>query len=152
VIRASLRVHAGWLACIVLVVFAGAARADDPQDIARRVSENIMSPFCDGVTLHDCPSDEADELRRRIESMARAGATEDEIISTLAAEYGDRIRANPSSPVAWIVPTMALVVGVVAIAVLSRRWIRPTARDDSPLDPQARARIDAELSSYRDAP
>jgi cytochrome c-type biogenesis protein CcmH/NrfF len=137
-------------AAVVLLLWPVTAQAQDPEDVAARVSQEIMSPFCDGVTLHDCPSGAADDLRRRIVGMARAGLSEDDIIETLESEYGDRIRATPGSAVSWIAPGLVVAAGVCLIAVLARRWTRrrlpqPKIR----VSPGDRARVEEELSAHR---
>ena len=137
---------------LCLCVAPGSALAASPDDVARRVSEEIMSPFCDGVTLHDCPSAEADELRLEIATWARAGMTEQQILARLEDRYGSIISGSPSSPVAWIVPFLAAAAGVVLVALLARRWGRTergTPAPEPPLDPGDRARLDAELAGYR---
>jgi cytochrome c-type biogenesis protein CcmH/NrfF len=141
------------LALVLLLLWPAAASAQDPEDIATRVSQEIMSPFCDGVTLHDCPSGAADALRQRIVAMARAGMSEDEIITTLESEYGDRIRATPGGPVSWMVPGLAVVGGVCLIAVLALRWTRRRpAKVDEDISARDRERVEAELSGYRGQP
>ena len=47
------------VASILMVLTLAAPAMAAPQDIANDISENIMSPYCPGVTLHDCPSDSA---------------------------------------------------------------------------------------------
>lgn len=141
------------LALLVLLAWASPAAAQDPEDVAARVSQEIMSPFCDGVTLHDCPSQAADELRARITTMARSGMTQEQIISTLEEEYGDRIRATPRSPLAWIVPALAVIAGLAALTLLARRWThraRPAAA--SGISDHDRARLESELATHRGRP
>ena len=117
-----------------------------------------MSPFCPGVTLHDCPSDAAIDLRARIERWARAGLSDDAIVARLSAQYGPAIAAAPSRSgpgwVAWLLPVAALVGGAAAAAAMLRRWSR--ARSDAggrggPLGPEDRARLDAELAELKES-
>jgi cytochrome c-type biogenesis protein CcmH/NrfF len=139
------RLAVGCVFVAALVVPAAAA----PEDVATRVSQRIMSPFCDGVTLHDCPSQPADELRRDIADMARSGLTESEIIARLEAKFGDRILATPSSPLAWLLPAIVVVAGTGLVILLARRWagLRPPPSPE--LDPAGRARVEAELNAFR---
>jgi cytochrome c-type biogenesis protein CcmH/NrfF len=140
--------------CICLVPGVAWAQGS-PDEVARRVSEEIMSPFCDGVTLHDCPSAEADDLRLEISTWARAGMTEEQIVARLEERYGSVISGSPSSPFAWVVPFLGAAVGVVLVAILARRWRGSPGygHDGSPpglpLAPEDRARLDAELAGYR---
>jgi cytochrome c-type biogenesis protein CcmH/NrfF len=135
---------------------SGAWAQAPPDEVATRVSEEIMSPFCDGVTLHDCPSAEADELRREISAWARAGMTEEQIIARLEDRYGSVISGSPSSPLAWLIPLLTVAAGVLLVALLARRW---RASDDvghdrprpprTPLSPEDRARVDAQIGAFR---
>jgi cytochrome c-type biogenesis protein CcmH/NrfF len=109
-----------------------------------------MSPFCDGVTLHDCPSGAADALRRRIVDMARSGMTEDEIVSALKTEYGNRIEASPDNPLSWTVPATAALAGIGLIIALARRWTsRDSTEDLRAISANDRARLEAELAAHR---
>jgi cytochrome c-type biogenesis protein CcmH/NrfF len=137
------------IAAVLLLLWPVAVQAQDPEDVAARVSQEIMPPFCDGVTLHDCPSGAADDLRRRIVGMARAGMSEDDIIETLESEYGERIRATPRSAVSWIAPGLVVAAGIFLIAVLARRWTRRPPQPKIRIPPGDRARVEAELSAHR---
>jgi len=53
------RLIAAVATCLILLAAPAAAA---PEDVANDISNEIMSPFCDGVTLHDCPSQEALDL------------------------------------------------------------------------------------------
>lgn len=141
------------LGLLFLVIVAPGAHAQDPEDVATRVSQEIMSPFCDGVTLHDCPSRAADQLRRRIVTMARSGMSQEQIIATLEVEYGDRIGAAPDNPLSWIVPAAALLAGIGLIATLARRWTgTPPRGPATPISQSDRTRVESELAAHRGQP
>jgi cytochrome c-type biogenesis protein CcmH/NrfF len=137
------------LALCFLPTAAGAQ--DSPNEVASRVSQEVMSPFCDGVTLHDCPSQQADELRLEIASWARAGLTEDQILMRLEDRYGSVISGTPGNPLAWFVPFAAVAAGVALVTVLARRWGREEKghSGDPELQPMDRARVEAELAAHR---
>ena len=138
------------VAALLLVAWTTA-----PEDIANAVAHEVMSPYCPGVTLHDCPSSSAQELRQRIETWARDGMTEDEIVDRLAAEFGDSIRAVPPAGgaglLAWVLPALALAGGAAAAILLARRWARGRSAEAATVavPPEARARLRAELDRLR---
>ncbi|HVM35280.1 MAG TPA: cytochrome c-type biogenesis protein CcmH [Actinomycetota bacterium] len=135
------------LAAVALVLVAAA-----PQDVANRVARDIMSPFCPGVTLHDCPSGEADELRRDITAMAEAGMNEEEIIAELEAEYGPGIAAAPDGPLARALPWVLALGGlVVGWALISRFTTRGRAASAQPgaISAGDRTRLDAEFETFK---
>ncbi|MEA2452608.1 MAG: cytochrome c-type biosis protein CcmH [Actinomycetota bacterium] len=124
-----------------------------PQDIANDISEHIMSPFCPGVTLHDCPSDSAVDLRDRITAMAEQGFTRAQIMAKLLDEYGESIRAEPtggSGLVAWILPALAAIGGGYVAWRFLRGWAHePAHQEGDAMSPSDRVRIDAELDDLR---
>lgn len=152
-----------WLAlglCILVVLLAPAAQAA-PQDVANRVAENVMSPFCPGVTLQACPSPQADALRERIRGWAAEGLSEDRIMDRLAAEYGEEVRAVPPGDgggiTAWIIPALVALGGSAFAAALARRWTKAREREREredlearrryrELTPEQRERLDAEIA------
>jgi cytochrome c-type biogenesis protein CcmH len=144
------------LACILLLAPAGAAAAATPAEVAADVSAQVMSPFCPGLTLHDCPSEAATDLRARIERWALRGRSEGQILDRLEAEYGPTILGAPeprgAGLLAWLLPVAGLVGGAAAVATLARRWSAPAV---GPLEteepsPEERARLDAELAALRE--
>lgn len=148
------------VALALLVTLAPAAQAA-PEDTANRISENVMSPFCPGVTLHDCPSPLADELREQIRGWAATGMSEQRIMDRLVAEYGEEVRAIPPGDgggiTAWIVPALVALAGAGFAGMLARRWTQARERDRAredlearrrfrELTPEQRERLDAELA------
>ncbi|MDQ3645926.1 MAG: cytochrome c-type biogenesis protein CcmH [Actinomycetota bacterium] len=146
---------------LVLVLVLGTPAAAGPEDLANDISAEVMSPFCPGVTLHDCSSEEANELRARIEGWARAGWTRSRIMRELEAEFGSSIAAAPprrgSNLIAWLLPAVVLAAGaggawLVARRMTSRGATGPTAPTDQELPlatPAERARLGRELASHR---
>lgn len=148
-----------WMTFVFLAL-AAPAMAQSPEDLANDISNKINSPFCPGVTLHDCPSQSALDMRDRIEGYARQGMDESAIMERLEAEYGPSVRAEPSSEGAgvlvWILPSVAVVAGGVLAWTLVRRWTstRPQQVPGGPpatveVSASDRQRLDAELGRLR---
>ena len=141
---------------LLMVAVAAAPAVGGPADVATDISNEIMSPFCDGVTLHDCPSQEALDLRAQIQGWASAGWSRERIYERLESEFGASIRATPPSSgagsLAWILPGLALLAGSAAAYSFARRWTGgPSHGETMPvaMSPGERARIDAELDALR---
>lgn len=142
---------------IILVALSNPAIAA-PQDVANDISQHIMSPFCPGVTLHDCPSDSAVALRDRITGLAEEGFSRSQIMDQLIAEYGNSIRAEPprsgSGLVAWLLPAFA-ALGAAGLAwSLLRRWAHEPEQingydPDRHITASDQRRLDAELDRLR---
>jgi cytochrome c-type biogenesis protein CcmH len=148
-------------ALLILLLVAAPGRAwaaPDPQDVANEVAAQVMSPYCPGVTLQDCTSGRANELRDRIVGWAEDGMSERLILARLEDEFGPSIRAAPSSEgagiVAWILPALALMLGAAGALVALRRWRArvPAARPAVALSGEDRRRIDDELRRFRSEP
>ena len=128
-----------------------------PQDVANDVADEIMSPYCDGVTLHDCVSPPAAELRGRILRWAQAGWSKDRIIDHLTSDdqWGDIIRAAPPAEgaglLAWILPGLAVAAGLVAFLLVASTWSKRRASQAPPPPVSAadRSRLDQELARAR---
>lgn len=143
---------------MVAVVVGGPARAETPQERANRLSQQLMSPFCPGLTIHDCPSNESKELRAEIERLAAAGYSDDQIINRLESEYGPGLRAVPGDSkgvLVWVVPGAVLAAGLALAYVVSRRWSREgwsRSTSTSLESPSAedQHRIEAEISTMRE--
>ena len=141
---------------LLLALNVPAAAAITPGDVAERVADRVMSPFCPGLTLSACPSAEATKLRARIEQWARHGLDETRIMHRLADEYGPGVRAVPSARgsglLAWLLPAAFLVAAVALLVVTIRRWTRAPVPEAPRVDAARRARVEDELARLRAHP
>lgn len=120
---------------------------------AARLIDQVMSPFCPGLVLTNCPSLSADSLRRAIRARFDAGATRQQVLAELEAAYGDAVRAAPAQSgfglLAWVVPGALILLGGFALAAYIRGRQapalagapRPNAAAPSPLDDELAARL-----------
>jgi cytochrome c-type biogenesis protein CcmH len=148
---------------IVLALFlvAGVAQSQEPaldaQVIDTRANEmydQIMSPFCPGRTLANCPSPQAATMRDQVKQQLAAGMSEDEIVDSLYGIYGEIILGAPRAEgiglLAWVMPAAFLLLGVALLV----RWLRSTEgrasaappRAAPELGPEEQALLEAELS------
>lgn len=135
-------------------IVAGSVSAESEEDRARRAyafSSSIMSPFCPGRALTDCPSPDAGALREEIRVLLRSGMGEDAIRSELGRRYGDVVMAEPASGWGWVLPVSILAVGMVllgtALARLSARRAAEASSGPARTPPgDLEAEIDRDLS------
>ncbi len=140
-----IRVSAFWLVCLS----AGAVFAESEAKWAYELSDELMSPYCPGRALSECPSGNADAMRRWIIEQEEAGVSRAEVEEALYARFGDQLRQAPRAEgvgiVAYAVPAAAFLVGgIVLVTLLTRR----RASDDSalpPEDPELARELDEEL-------
>ena len=130
----------------------------------RQMADELRSPFCPGKTLMTCTSYQAFELRREIETMVRAGLSDEEILKRLKTVHGDDI-SNPKQPwYTFFVPFLPFIVLAGLIFWIVRRWrTRGTeseigtadleAREqasEQPVDEERRARLRARVNNLQD--
>jgi len=141
-------------ALIAVLAVAGIARADD-LDVeqlrrARGLAHELMSPFCPGRTLADCPSANAEPVKAQIRDWVAIGLTDAEIHERLQDEYGDVVEGGPRSQATallpWILLGMAAVwLGWVIVRLRARgREVEAAAAGDSSTGAQLLQELDSE--------
>jgi len=143
-----------FLGCLLLVgVLAPTARASaqaaeearvqyTPEELSetfQNLQTSIMSPYCQGLTLADCPTSGAVAMRQRIHTWLEEGRSSEWIVDELAGEYGEWIRSAPEFSgfglLAWLAPGAALILGAVWVGGYMRRNTKPEA--DAPANAAA---------------
>ena len=141
----------------LIVVALGAPAVAAPEDVANAVSNEIMSPYCEGVTLHDCPSDNAVALRDRIQEWAEQGWSKERIIAKLSSpsEFGEEILARPprsgTGLFAWLLPLLAVLGAGVLVWRLLARWTNTPGPPAPEVSDEDHRRIETEMSKFRTA-
>jgi cytochrome c-type biogenesis protein CcmH/NrfF len=151
---------ASFLAALALAGGALAAQeAAEPPSWAYQLPHDLMSPFCPGRTLAECPSPQADQLRLWILTQAAAGASREELESALYQRFGDQIRSAPRASgwgwSAYAIPIAGFLLGgglvVFALRRIVRRGSSPAAAASPvappPGDPELERLLDEELRS-----
>ena len=97
---------------------------------ATQLLGTVMSPFCPGLTLANCPSVYAETLRVSVRARLDAGEEPDSIVESLVAAFGEEIRGAPRARglglVLWALPLVALLAGGLGVAWWLRRSSRRT--------------------------
>ena len=136
---------------------------DDTQ--AQRLFGKLMSPFCPGLTLAQCPSPGADSLRQDIRTRLAAGETPGAITTDYASDWGEQMLGTPPvrdwGVLLWTLPGVLLLGGTVALALwlrtLRRRAVEileeqvaagRAAGEGAPPEPALRRRLDEELEAF----
>lgn len=117
-----------------------------------QISDELLSPFCPGLTLSNCPSPSADSLRKVIQQQLAGGESRKEVIAALVRDYGESILGAPPAKgfnrVLWLAPGAGVLVGMAAIAILAsrrRRAIVPAGGAPVRLSVADQARLDEAL-------
>ncbi len=154
-----MRGRTGIAALLALAALALAAPADAvvPQTSLTEIESEVMCPVC-GTLLELAESPQAQQEKAFVTRLVAAGRTKEQIKDALVAEYGSEVLALPQGSgfdlSAYVVPIVAFVVAVLALAIGVLRWRRdgdppdrgrPAASGPSPEDAE---RLDADLARY----
>lgn len=122
-----------------------------PVGWAHELSRDMMSPFCPGRSLADCPSPQAESLRLWIVVQESTGRSRTDVEAELYQRYGDAIRGAPRAEgwgiSAYAIPVLAFAAGgVLVVAFLRRRTQVGGVPVAAPaLDPELARIVDREL-------
>jgi len=120
---------------------------------AQVLFREVMSPFCPGLTLADCPSPNAFEMRKDIQARLERGESRESIVDALVAQYGTELLSDPSDTpigrVVWGVPFLLAILAAGILAIFVRRMTRgQQAETAAATEPAAvRERLDEELAA-----
>ena len=144
------------VAVLALALLAPAAGAEQAASLTE-IEKQVMCPVC-GTLLQLAESPQAQRERVFIDRLIAEGKTEAQVKDALVAEYGDEVLALPPrsgfSLSAYLVPIIAFLIAVAALAVGVLRWRR--AGGGGPDGPAPAAgpsdadseRLDADLARY----
>ena len=140
------------------LVFAAPALAESeaaPNGWSYAAANELMSPFCPGRTLADCPSPAAESMRLWLHVQEAAGRTREDVEAELFARYGDIMRGAPRAEgvglSAYLLPLAAFGAGGVLVFFVLRRLTRSApgavaAPTPPASDPELERMVDEELA------
>jgi cytochrome c-type biogenesis protein CcmH len=142
-----------------IVTFAVSARSRSVEERTHDIASQLRCPVCNGESVADSSTPIAQQMRSVIRQDVEAGQSDDQIIASFRASYGDSILLRPPldgfTAIIWFGPIVALLAGIVIMGLAAREWRRTqpapalaqslndeAARD---LSPDERARLMAVL-------
>ena len=142
----------GAIAAVVALLLT-VTTGPDPDDVptADEVAARTMSPFCEGLTLNECPHSKSAALRAEIESMVQARATNRQIDEWMERNYGIVSQGRPGSGLAWLAPPAMALLGLVTVVSIlrrRRRTGRPEVVEEVSLSAEDEARFEEDFSGY----
>jgi cytochrome c-type biogenesis protein CcmH len=136
-------------ALAALTPLASPVHAEEGAEVGREahaLSRDLMSPYCPGRTLADCPSPDAGQVREEIRTRMRSGESAEAIRADLESRFGAAVRGVPQSVLGWAIPGLLLAAGGLLLVVALRRLsARPAPGPVQEADPELEQRLDAEL-------
>ena len=105
----------------------------------------LRCPVCQGMSVADSPAEMAVNMKHQVRELLARGYTEEQILQYFELSYGEFVLLRPKSPVLWMLPVLALVLGAAVVFFKFRKLEQapPTASHQPPTD-------DAYLSRVRD--
>lgn len=158
--------HALALLCLLALLalaWVPSARADALDDQVRAIGKELRCPVCAGETVADSNAAVAVQMRGVIRQKLEAGETPDQIKAYFVARYGAEILLTPQASGftlgVWIMPIVALLVGLGIVFAVLRSWSRrggdtvapvPTPETSAPaLSAGDDALLEEELARFR---
>lgn len=122
---------------LTVSVFSPISEAQEsPEALNHRMTslyQDVLSPFCPGRSLNDCPSSKAQELKNLMRQHVEAGASNEQVLEQVFATYGEQYRAVPRyagfGKLIWWIPALFVIVGGCIIATVATRRQRGEASE-----------------------
>jgi cytochrome c-type biogenesis protein CcmH len=139
------------LACAFAVAKEATPLAEDPVVEQRliAISEEMRCLVCQNESLAGSRAELAQDLRRELRELIRAGKSDAEIKDFMVSRYGDFVLYRPPvKPTTWLLwggPFVLMIGGVIALLVYLRRRGQAVAGGDAALSDDDRNRVQALL-------
>ena len=111
-----------------------------------RVAALLRCPVCQGMSVADSPAEMAVNMKSQVHELLARGYTEEQILDYFEKSYGQFVLLRPRSGVVWALPVVALLLGVVIVAMKIRNLNQPQPTGN----PQAAAVDEAYLARVRE--
>jgi cytochrome c-type biogenesis protein CcmH len=137
-----------------IVMVAAVAAAQPParpvsDAAAHEIASELRCVVCQNLSVADSPSEMAAQMRAIVRERLAAGDSPEQVREYFVARYGEWILLAPRrrgfNLLVWGFPIAAVAVGLVAVALLLRRWTRRAVTAPAPLDAAMSERIRREL-------
>jgi len=129
----------------------------------QEVEEALTCQCGCGLTVHSCNHLQcgfAVPAKQTIAELVSQGKGKEEITAAFVARYGEKVLSAPTTSgfnlAAWIAPFLVILGGGGLIVLVSLRWSRRNAQNESPRPPvpssanQYRDRLQKELDAFDD--
>ena len=145
----------GWLlfaAVAAALIAIGASRSQGPSNNAERIdaiAKQLRCPVCAGETVYESRVASAVNIKAEIARQVAAGTPDVQIKSAIERAFPDTVLVPDGKGVnalLWILPVIAVVAGLGALAIVFRRWKAETSAVGAPTDDD-RALVAAALDS-----
>lgn len=139
---------------VFLLVTTGCVREGDItlEQRAHQLSGELMCPVCDGQTIDGSNAQIAQDMRVKVRDLLQAGDSNAEIRDYFVLRYGEEILASPEGQgfnlLAWLVPVVIVLVGVVIALLTIKNLQRSGVRQAAEAAAAANKSGEGDLSDY----
>lgn len=143
-----------WLciAALVIVALVRAGTSDGPartpDERVRDIAATIKCPTCRSQSVAGSDAASARAIRVDIARRVSDGESAGEIRAAVAATYGEDVLLTPPRSglegIVWVLPVVALVLGLAALSAAFARWRRTVAPEVTEADRVLVERVRAE--------
>jgi cytochrome c-type biogenesis protein CcmH len=122
---------------LILLIYTVAGAATATLDgVANKLS--CFCGTCPHLAVSQCTCSKADEIKAEIKQKIAQGMTEQQIINSFVAEYGQTVLSAPPKSgfnlSVWMIPFLAFVVGGIVLFAFLKNQQRPP-EDQPPTGP-----------------
>lgn len=87
----------------------------------QEVASLLRCPVCQGMSVADSPSTVAVDMKHQVRELLARGYTQEQILKYFETSYGQFVLLKPKTPIVWILPVIALLIGVVIVVFKLRK-------------------------------
>lgn len=127
-----------------LILVVAVPRSVDP---VHALASELRCPDCQALSVAESRTAASVAIRREIASQLAAGRSADEVRRYFVDRYGEWILLRPASPLAWLVPILAVAAAGAALAWWLRRRDATTRPVPPPVDAATRRRLAEETEA-----
>jgi cytochrome c-type biogenesis protein CcmH len=99
---------------------------------ARDISRELRCMVCQNQSIDDSDAPLARDLRLLVRERLKAGDSNNQVLDFLTVRYGEfvllRPRFTPRTALLWLLPSALLVIGIIGLVLLGRRYRMRAAR------------------------
>jgi cytochrome c-type biogenesis protein CcmH len=118
-------------------------RADDLERVTTEVASELRCPVCQGVSVEDSPTELARQMRAVVREQLAAGRSPEQVRAYFVDKYGEWILLEPKASgfnlLVYVLPWLAMLIGILVIVIAVRRWTRPVAEEAAEETPEPAA-------------
>jgi cytochrome c-type biogenesis protein CcmH len=133
------------LGALILFDALGAAPPLTQAEQAAQIAAELRCPDCQSLSVAESQTAAAAAIRRQIVALLEAGQTPEQVRRHFVQRYGEWILLSPGSPLVWLLPAAAVLLGIGLLGWWLRRGRSGRVPSERPPSDAIRDRIRDEV-------